>query len=191
MERKHKNSATAFAVALFFVMAVGETEARGACRASPPKRRLWRMQRGGGGAAVGDWQGGPAAADRAGHRKRACEASSSPSLHFRHVMGELSPLSLLCSVLSHPASSASNRCYPLQHPKRTRFCLFSAFPGAFFSFLLVHGRKIFGFVFVQVAICWLQIEVIGDSIQPGHVLLDIVQLRYLRGGVAQQFENLA
>lgn len=45
--------------------------------------------------------------------------------------------------------------------------------------------------FVQVAICWLQIEVIGDSIQPGHVLLDIVQLRYLRGGVAQQFENLA
>ena len=38
-----KNSATAFAVALFFVMAVGETEARGACRASPPKRRLWRM----------------------------------------------------------------------------------------------------------------------------------------------------
>ena len=54
-----KNSATAFAVALFFVMAVGETEARGACRASPPKRRLWRMQRGGDGAAVGDWQGGP------------------------------------------------------------------------------------------------------------------------------------
>ena len=130
-----KNSATAFAVALFFVMAVGESEARGACRASPPKRRLRRMQRGGDGAAVGDWQGGPAAADRAGHRKRACEASSSPSLHFRHVMGELSPLSLLCSVLSHPASSASNRCYPLQHPERTRFRLFRAFPGCVSLFL--------------------------------------------------------
>ena len=130
-----KNSATAFAVALFFVMAVGETEARGACRASPPKRRLWRMQRGGDGAAVGDWQGGPAAADRAGHRKRACEASSSPSLHFRHVMGELSPLSLLCSVLSHPASSVSNRCHPLQHPKRTRLRLFSPEIGCVSLFL--------------------------------------------------------
>ena len=83
-----KNSATAFAVALFFVMAVGETEARGACRASPPKRRLWRMQRGGDGAAVGDWQGGPAAADRAGHRKRACEASSSPSFYYHHDFAE-------------------------------------------------------------------------------------------------------
>ena len=136
-----KNSATAFAVALFFVMAVGETEARGACRASPPKRRLWRMQRGGDGAAVGDWQGGPAAADRAGHRKRACEASSSPSLHFRHVMGELSPLSLLCSVLSHPASSASNRCYPLQHPQRTRFRLFLAESGASLFFCWFSGAK--------------------------------------------------
>ena len=95
-----KNSATAFAVALFFVMAVGETEARGACRASPPKRRLWRMQRGGDGAAVGDWQGGPAAADRAGHRKRACEASSSPSLHFRHAMEEFPPFSSLSWVFS-------------------------------------------------------------------------------------------
>ena len=47
-----KHSATAFAVALFFVMAVGETEARGACRASPPSasvadaaRRGWRSGR--------------------------------------------------------------------------------------------------------------------------------------------------
>ena len=80
---------------------------------------------------------------------------------------------------------------PLQHPKRTRFRPFWAFPGAFFSFSLFCRCKIFDPVFVQVAICWLQIEVIGDSIQPGHVLLDIVQLRYLRGGVAQQFENLA
>ena len=35
-----KNSATAFAVALFFVMAVGETEARGACRGA--SERQWR-----------------------------------------------------------------------------------------------------------------------------------------------------
>ena len=146
-----KNSATAFAVALFFVMAVGETEARGACRASPPKRRLWRMQRGGDGAAVGDWQGGPAAADRAGHRKRACEASSSPSLHFRHVMGELSPLSLLCSVLSHPASSASNRCYPLQHPERTRFRPFRTISGAFRCFYPLLTCKIFVPIFVHLA----------------------------------------
>ena len=146
-----KNSATAFAVALFFVMAVGETEARGACRASPPKRRLWRMQRGGDGAAVGDWQGGPAAADRAGHRKRACEASSSPSLHFRHVMGELSPLSLLCTVLSHPASSASNRWHSLQHPKRTRFRLFRPKPGAFRCFCPLLTRKIFRIFFVHSA----------------------------------------
>ena len=107
---------------------------RSACRASPPKRRLWRMQRGGDGAAVGDWQGGPAAADRAGHRKRACEASSSPSLHFPHVMEESPSLPLLYSSLSHPASSASNRCYPLQHPKRTRFRLFRPKPGAFRCF---------------------------------------------------------
>ena len=68
----------------------------------------------------------------------------------------------------------------------TRFRLFRAESGAFFSFSLFCGRKIFGFVFMQVAICWLQIEVIGDSIQPGRVLLDIVQLRYLRGAMAQQ-----
>ena len=146
-----KNSATAFAVALFFVMAVGETEARGACRASPPKRRLWRMQRGGDGAAVGDWQGGPAAADRAGHRKRACEASSSPSLHFRHVMGELPSLSLLYSVLSHPTSPVLNLPHPLQHPKRTRFRLFLAFPGAFRCFCPLLTCKIFGSVFVHPA----------------------------------------
>ena len=116
---------------------------------------------------------------------------TSPSFYYHHDLAETASPSRPFSRFSHPASSASNRCHPLQHPKRTRFRPFWPFPGAFFSFLLVHGRKIFGFVFVQVAICWLQIEVIGDSIQPGHVLLDIVQLRYLRGGVAQQFENLA
>ena len=102
-----------------------------------------------------------------------------------------SPLFQVYLGFSHQASSVSNRCYPLQHPERTRFRPFWPFPGAFFSFSLFFGRRIFALVFVQVAICWLQIEVIGDSIQPGHGLLDIVQLRYLRGGVAQQFENLA
>ena len=42
---------------------------------------------------------------------------------------------------SHPASSVSNRCHPLQHPKRTRFRLFRAFPGAFFSFSLLSAAK--------------------------------------------------
>ena len=135
----------------FFVVTGGEASARGACRASPPKRRLWRMQRGGDGAAVGDWQGGPAVADRAGHRKRACEASSSPSLHFRHVMEELLPLFQVYLGFSHPPTSASNRCYPLQHPKRTRFRLFLAESGAFSSFLLFFWCKIFVLVFVHPA----------------------------------------
>ena len=135
----------------FFVVTGGEASARGARRASPPKRRLWRMQRGGDGAAVGDWQGGPAAADRAGHRKRACEASSSPSLHFRHVMEDLPSLPLLYSVLSHPASSVPNRCHPLQHPKRTRFRLFLAESGAFRCFCPLLTRKIFVLLFVHPA----------------------------------------
>ena len=54
--------------------------------------------------------------------------------------------------LSHLVLPVLNRSHPLQHPKRTRFCLFGAFPGAFFSFLLVHGRKIFGLLFVHPAI---------------------------------------
>ena len=147
-----KKTSTASAVLVFFVMVVGETEARGACRASPPKRRLWRMQRGGDGAAVGDWQGGPAAADRAGYRKRACEASSSPSFHFRHVMEDLPSLPLLYSSLSHPPSSVLTRPQPLQHPKRTRVHLFRAESGALFSFSLLSGRKIFALIFVQPAV---------------------------------------
>ena len=47
--------------------------------------------------------------------------------------------------------SVSNRSHPLQHPKRTRFRLFRAFPGAFFSFSLLSGRKIFMPVFVHPA----------------------------------------
>ena len=138
-----KKTSTASAVLVFFVMVVGETEARGACRASPPKRRLWRMQRGGDGAAVGDWQGGPAAADRAGHRKRACEASSSPSLHFRHVMEESPSLFQVQLGFYHPASSATNLPHPLPHPERTRFRLFG-FSGWGSLFALSRPAKVRG-----------------------------------------------
>ena len=154
---KNREASTMLA-SLFFVSAHKDSATRcarrpacGACRASPPKRRLWRMQRGGDGAAVGDWQGGPAAADRAGYRKRACEASSSPSFHFHHVMEDLPSLPMLYSSLSHPPSSVLTRPQPLQHPERTRFRLFLTFPGAFSHFSLLSGRKIFALVFVHPA----------------------------------------
>ena len=47
--------------------------------------------------------------------------------------------------------SVSNRSHPLQHQKHTRFRLFRAFPGAFFSFSLFLGRKIFACSFVHPA----------------------------------------
>ena len=53
--------------------------------------------------------------------------------------------------LSHPFSPVLNRSHPLQHPKRTRFCLFSAFPGAFLCFLPFWTCKILGPVFVHCA----------------------------------------
>ena len=40
-------------------------------------------------------------------------------------------------------------CTPPQHPKRTRFLPFWPFPGAFFSFSLFFGCKIFVLVFVH------------------------------------------
>ena len=76
---------------------------------------------------------------------------TSPSLHFHHVMEELPSLSLLYSVLSHPASSIPNRCYPLQHPERTRFRPFGAFPGAFRHFWPLLTHKISGLFFVHLA----------------------------------------
>ncbi len=54
--------------------------------------------------------------------------------------------------LSHPFSPVLNRSHPLQHPKRTRFRLFLAESGAFFSFPLFSGCKIFGLLFVHPAI---------------------------------------
>ena len=52
---------------------------------------------------------------------------------------------------SHQVLSVSNRSHPLQHPKRTRFRLFRAFPGAFSHFLLFCGCKIPGLIFVHLA----------------------------------------
>ena len=87
------------------------------------------------------------------HRGAAPEPAGETSspLHLHQAMAELPSLSLLYSELSHPASSASNRCYPLQHPERTRFRLFLAFPGAFRCFCPFLTRKIFGPVFVHCA----------------------------------------
>ena len=52
---------------------------------------------------------------------------------------------------SHLVLSVPNRCHPLQHPKRTQFRLFRAFPGAFSHFLLFCGCKIYRLVFVHLA----------------------------------------
>ena len=50
---------------------------------------------------------------------------------------------------SHPVLPVLNCSHPLQHPKRTRFRPFWPFPGAFFSFSLFFGCKIFVLVFVH------------------------------------------
>ena len=101
---------------------------------------------------VGDWQGGPAAADRAGHRKRACEASSSPSLHFRHVMEELLPLFQVYLGFSHPPHIRLQPLLPSPAPQNAPgFAFFRAESGAFSSFPLFFGRKIFGLAFVHLA----------------------------------------
>ena len=137
-----KKERQASACLSFFVVTGGEASARGACRASPPKRRLWRMQRGGDGAAVGDWQGGPAAADRAGHRKRACEASSSPSLHFRHAMEEFPPFSSLSWVFS-PGFIRLQPLLPSPAPRTHPVSPFLAFSGCVFLFFVVFRAQNF------------------------------------------------
>ena len=53
------------------------------------------------------------------------------------------------AVLSHPSVTGFYRSHPLQHPKRTRFRPFWPKPGAFFSFSLFSGCKIFVLVFVH------------------------------------------
>ena len=53
------------------------------------------------------------------------------------------------SGLSLPFAPVPNRFQPLQHPKRTRFCLFQAFSGAFLCFPPFWTCKILGPVFVH------------------------------------------
>ena len=146
----------------FFVVTGGEASARGACRASPPKRRLWRMQRGGDGAAVGDWQGGPAAADRAGHRKRACEASSSPSLHFRHAMEEFPPFSSLSWVFS-PGFIPPQPLLPSPAPRTHPVSPFSGFSGCVSLFLPFFDPQNFWAGFCSLCRYVSQIEAVGDA----------------------------
>ena len=70
---------------------------------------------------------------------------------FLHVLHGYSVHFGSDSRFSHPASSASNRCCPLQHPERTRFRLFRPKPGAFRHFCPLLTRKICGSVFVHCA----------------------------------------
>ena len=121
-----KKERQASACLSFFVVTGVEASACGACR----------------GALV-------ASGDRLAPTEPAGETS--PSIYLHQAKEEPPSLSPLYSVLSHPASSVSNRCYPLQHPKRTRFRPFGAFPGAFPCFCPLLTCKIFGLVFVQVA----------------------------------------
>ena len=67
-------------------------------------------------------------------------AETSPSHEF-----------LLASGLFYPFAPVLNRSHLLQHPKRTRFRPFWPKPGAFFSFSLFSGCKIFVLVFVHPA----------------------------------------
>ena len=76
-----------------------------------------------------------------GQRRPSRQARPSPSCDFRHVMVEAASPSRPFSWFSHPASSVSNRCTPLQHPKRTRFRLFLAESGAFSFSRCFSGAK--------------------------------------------------
>ena len=141
---------------LFFLLVFRKTRQRGAaapcavaCRASPPKRRLWRMQRGGDGAAVSDWQGGPAAADRAGQPQEGLRSKfkSVPSFSPCHG-GDCLPLPTLFLFFSPRLHPSPNRCHPPPAPRnapgfalfgrfRVRFSLFPCFSGAKFSALFL------------------------------------------------------
>ena len=76
----------------------------------------------------------PSSADRAGRRDRVWPKCYS---FFRRC--------------SHPLPPVLTRSHPLPHPKRTRFCLFQAFSGAFLSFSPFWTCKIFGLAFVHSA----------------------------------------
>ena len=121
-----KKERQASACLSFFVVTGGEASARGACR----------------GALV-------AGGDRPAPTEPAGETS--PSIYLHQAKEDPPSLSPLYSALSHPASPASNRSHPLQHPERTRFRLFQLFPGAFRHFCPLLTCKIFGLVFVHCA----------------------------------------
>jgi hypothetical protein len=69
---------------------------------------------------------------------------------FLCVVLTLVQTSFYCTRL-HPVAPALACSHPLQHPKRTRFCLFRLNPGAFSRFSHFWTRKIFGTFFVHSA----------------------------------------
>ena len=62
---------------------------------------------------------------------------------------------------------------------------------SFGCFCLLLTCKIFGSVFVRIAIHWFQVEIICDSSQPRGVFFKVVQLCDLAGAVAQQVSHLS
>ena len=70
---------------------------------------------------------------------------------FLHVLHGYGVHSGSDTGFSHLVLPVLNRPHPLQHPKRTRFRLFLAFPGAFRCFCPLLTCKIFGSVFVHPA----------------------------------------
>ena len=119
-----------------------------ACRASPPKRCLWRMPFNEedclcnlpGVGHANSFAAGRRLARRPRRRRQSRAPQEGLRSKFNSVPpfppcydGDHLPLPIF-NWFSHPASSAYNRCYPLQHPERTRFRLFWAFPDAFRCF---------------------------------------------------------
>ena len=98
-----------------------------------------------------------AAPEPAGETKSFCpchktgENTGFSPVFFLHVLCENGIHSGSDCWFLYLVLSVSNRSHPLQHQKHTRFRLFRAFPGAFFSFSLFLGRKIFACSFVHPA----------------------------------------
>ena len=82
---------------------------------------------------------------------KTCENTGFSPVFFLHVLCENGIHSGSDCWFLYLVLSVSNRSHPLQHQKHTRFRLFRAFPGAFFSFSLFLGRKIFACSFVHPA----------------------------------------
>ena len=71
------------------------------------------------------------------------------------------------------------------------FSYFRLKSGAFRCFYPLLTCKIFGSVFVRIAIHWFQDKIICDSSQPRGVFFKVVQLCDLAGAVAQQVSHLS